>query len=214
MPQKSKPGKLVVEGKDDLHVVLALCTHYALPETFDVVTPGDAGGVDALIAGIPVRLKESGVRAIGIVLDADQDAQARWAAVTRPFVEVGYTNIPLVPTPDGTVVEFAQRPRIGIWMMPNNQVSGMLEDFVAHLLPQNDQLLPRARTTVQALEDEGVHRHALVHRSKAVIHTWLAWQQQPGHPLGLAITANVLMRDATLARAFADWLRRLFASPS
>ena len=211
MPQPFKPGRLVVEGKDDLHVVMALCNHYALPETFDVVAPG---GVDALIAGIPVRLKESSVRAIGVVINADQDAQARWTAVTRPFVEAGYGNIPPIPAPDGTIVELARRPRVGIWMMPDNQVSGMLEDFVAHLIPPHDQLLPRARVIVQALEDEGVHQHARVHRSKAVMHTWLAWQQQPGQPLGLAITANALMRDATRARAFADWLRRLFAFPA
>src|SRR5436190_24268592 len=35
--------------------------------------------------------------------------------------------------------------------------------------------------------------------SKALIHTWLAWQEKPGRPLGLAITARYF--DATASYA-------------
>ena len=53
-------------------------------------------------------------------------------------------------------------------------------------------------------------RHSLIHRPKALIHTWLAWQQTPGMPMGQAITARVLSCDSEIAIAFVNWLNYLF----
>ncbi|BAC91019.1 gsl3078 [Gloeobacter violaceus PCC 7421] len=49
-----------------------------------------------------------------------------------------------------------------------------------------------------------------VHRSKAVIHTYLAWCDEPGYPLGKAITSQSLQPQTSIARKFTDWLVRLF----
>jgi hypothetical protein len=46
--------------------------------------------------------------------------------------------------------------------------------------------------------------------AKARLHTWLAWQEEPGKPIGQAITKRFLDPEATEAQAFLDWLRRLF----
>ncbi|MGH9822270.1 MAG: DUF3226 domain-containing protein [Blastocatellia bacterium] len=45
---------------------------------------------------------------------------------------------------------------------------------------------------------------------KAHIHTWLAWQEKPGLPLGLAITFRYLNPDAPSAQQLVAWVRRLF----
>jgi hypothetical protein len=45
---------------------------------------------------------------------------------------------------------------------------------------------------------------------KAQLHTWLAWQEQPGTPLGLAITNRYLDADALHAQQLMDWIRQLF----
>ncbi len=49
-----------------------------------------------------------------------------------------------------------------------------------------------------------------VYESKAHIHTWLAWQKEPGKPLGQAITARYLDADAPHAQQLMDWIRKLF----
>jgi hypothetical protein len=36
---KPKPQQLLVEGKNDQHVIWALCEQYQLPETFSVEVP-------------------------------------------------------------------------------------------------------------------------------------------------------------------------------
>jgi hypothetical protein len=47
-------------------------------------------------------------------------------------------------------------------------------------------------------------------RPKAVIHTWLAWQDVPGKPLGTAITARYLDAGVSEVNDFIAWLRQLF----
>ncbi|MDQ2808925.1 MAG: hypothetical protein M3Z04_18780 [Chloroflexota bacterium] len=47
--------------------------------------------------------------------------------------------------------------------------------------------------------------------SKAYIHTWPAWQEEPGKPMSVAIHPNhYLDAQAPAAQTFVDWLGRLF----
>ena len=102
---------------------------------------------------------------------------------------------------------------MGIWLMPDNQLPGMLEDFVAQLIPSADTLRGKADAILQEIELEGLQRFTGLHRPKALIHTWLAWQEEPGQPMGLAIRARALGHDSPTALAFVAWLRRLFTVP-
>jgi hypothetical protein len=47
---------LLVEGKNDQHVIWALCARHELPDTFSVETPEDAEGIGAVLAGLQIRL--------------------------------------------------------------------------------------------------------------------------------------------------------------
>ena len=54
MARKSKiDAHLLVEGKNDLHVISALCGKHKVPQTFDIQSPkkngSDAGGLDQLL---------------------------------------------------------------------------------------------------------------------------------------------------------------------
>lgn len=62
-PKSDKHAHLLVEGKNDQHVVWALCQRHNVSETFDVLIPGD-GGIDAVRRDIPIRLRESGLTAL------------------------------------------------------------------------------------------------------------------------------------------------------
>jgi hypothetical protein len=43
-----------------------------------------------------------------------------------------------------------------------------------------------------------------------LIHSWLAVQETPGTPMGLAITKRYLNTDDENCQVFIDWLKRLF----
>lgn len=94
--------------------------------------------------------------------------------------------------------------------MPNNELPGMLEDFIRLLVPIDDESLAFAEETLSTLESQGLQKYVPNHRAKALIHTWLAWQENPGTPLGSAITRRVLSTDTELCQHFVDWLNKLF----
>ena len=187
MPDLTDTAQLLVEGNNDKHVVWALCAQYQVPKTFSVETPGENnGGVDALLKSIPVRLKSSGFRALGIILDADQDLTSRWDDVCHRLRQAGYSNLPSNPASNGSIIEVDQMPRIGIWLMPNNHLPGMLENFVSQLIPNDDPLAAKAECVLHEIESECLNKYAPIHHQKAFIHTWLAWQKTPGQPMGQA----------------------------
>ncbi len=53
-----------------------------------------------------------------------------------------------------------------------------------------------------------------IRHSKAKIHTYLAWQEEPGKPMGQAITAKVLHAESETAKVFVEWIKRLFVPAS
>ncbi|MFC5420404.1 DUF3226 domain-containing protein [Bosea eneae] len=84
-----------------------------------------------------------------------------------------------------------------------------LEDFVTYLVPAGDVLFPRVRETIDGLT-EAERRFPPAHRTKAEIHTWLAWQAEPGTPMGLSIAKRYLNPEAAQVSTFLSWLERLF----
>ncbi|MBD1902863.1 hypothetical protein NDI44_25355 [Trichocoleus sp. DQ-A3] len=215
-PPKPKPQQLLVEGKNDRHVIWALCEQHKLPETFSVEVPqeDEDPGIEALLMSLPLKLKQENLRTLGIVVDADQDLLARWQAVRDRLSASGYKDIPKSPPAEGWIYAPPDLPRVGVWLMPDNQIPGILEDFVAHLIPQNDALRPKAEAILQEIEQDCLNCYTLVHRPKALIHSWLAWQQTPGMPMGQAITAQVLRYDCAIALIFVTWLKLLFELPT
>ena len=210
MSRKSdKNSHLLVEGKNDQHVIWALCEIYQISETFDVIVPKEDGGIEAVLADIPIRLRESGLQSLGVVIDADEDIQACWHSVRDRLQKAKY-EVPNQPNQNGFIGSLPNRPRVGVWIMPDNQLPGMLEDFVGYLIPSDDSLRPVAEKTLQSLEKKRLQRYKTIHRSKAFIHTWLAWQETPGMPMGQAITAQVLQHHLPLANHFVTWLKALF----
>jgi hypothetical protein len=77
------------------------------------------------------------------------------------------------------------------------------------LIPEDDSLRDYSLKCVENLPDK---RFKDSFRSKAEIHTWLAWQEEPGTPLGLAVTKKYLS-NVDSAQTFLDWLNRLFNEP-
>ncbi|QIZ70886.1 DUF3226 domain-containing protein [Oxynema aestuarii] len=228
MPKKSYPKQLLVEGNNDRHVIWALCQKYELPKTFSVEMPTEGEGIDAVFKTLPVKLRESKLETLGIVVDADEsklkplgivvdadkNLEGRWQGIRDRLIAEGYDrrHIPKVVPTGGWIYDPSDRflKKLGVWLMPDNQTSGMLEDFVAYLIPKGDLLEPEAKNILKDLENRQLNHYALVHRPKAFIHTWLAWQKTPGMPMGQAMTARVLDSDREIARLFIGWLRNLF----
>jgi hypothetical protein len=201
---------LLVEGKDDCHVVLALCAVNSLAETFGIYECGsDALAIKRLNALIA---SSKPPHTIGLVIDADDpNLSGRWTAVRAKLAHYGY-QFPTIPAADGTILEpIPGAPRLGFWLMPNNEDTGMLEDFCCDMIDQDR--LAVTKECVDLGVAKGAATFKAAHYTKAVVHTFLAMQDEPGRPLGQAITAESLRSAASpTARTFVSWLGRLFGS--
>lgn len=210
-----KDGILLVEGDDDQHVVWALCEYHQVAETFEVLKPSQrkakADGIEALLTLFETQIK-SDVRVLGIVVDADLDFDGRWQSIKRIIerAQKGH-SVPATIPAEGLIIDSVDpaAPRIGVWMMPDNQARGALEDFVRYLIPAENPLVPYAENVLNEIETAGIAPYT-PKRSKAFIHTWLAWQNSPGRPMGLAITQKALAADSPTAHIFVAWLGRLY----
>ena len=200
---------LMVEGPDDEHVVKHICGERGLG-SIETIHP--YGGKAPLLEGVGARLKESDITALGIILDADTDLQACWQAISARLIQAGYPNVPDAPSAVGTVVEATADtllPRVGIWLMPDNQIPGILEDFLRFLVPPGDPLFAHVEESLDSIPS-GLCRFNDLKKPKARIHTWLAWQDEPGKPFGQAISARYLDPNLPAADTFAAWLQRTF----
>ena len=132
------PKLLLVEGLDDKHVVEHLCREVAHDLTF---VCKETRGSDPLLKAISVETKLDGRRALGIVMDANDDLAARWQAIDHRLRGAD-VQLPDQPAHGGTVID--NDPRVGVWLMPDNSGPGELENFVAELVPKDDPvgLLP------------------------------------------------------------------------
>lgn len=204
------PQTLLVEGKTDQHVVWALCGHYKVTENFDVK---DCDGITKLMEVLKMTLTNpSHLKTIGIILDADNDLAARLDQIRNIVKPLGYTIPKVLPT-KGLICTSPDsiNPRLGVWLMPDNVNLGMVEDFALSLVPQNDSLINEAESILQRIEQVGIQKYIPKHRSKAKIHTYLAWQDEPGAPIGQSITKRVLDPNHPIAQTFVqNWLVPLF----
>lgn len=203
--QEKFTQKLLVEGNDDQHIIWALCQKYNLTQNFDVI---DCIGIENIFRQIPVRFKQPDIQTVGIIVDADIDMKKRWVAVQN-ILKNKNLNVPENCPKTGLIVQ-NEAIKVGVWLMPNNETNGMIEDFIRFLVPDDDDLLPIVENHLLEIEVQNLNVYPNIHRSKALIHSWLGVQETPGIPMGLAITKQYLDTNKENCTIFINWLQKLF----
>lgn len=193
---------LLVEGQDDLHVVghiLAKAeTHVLSHDDID-----DKEGFNKLLRAVTVEMKVPGREVLGIVLDANDDPKARWQSVSDRLKEVD-VMLPKNPVLGGAIIQ--DTPRVGVWLMPDNQSPGQLEDFVSTMIPGGDPAWSLAQEYIAAIPDK---KFASAKTSRAELHAWLASRKHPGR-MGQAINRGDLGIEGALCQQFLTWITDLF----
>lgn len=214
---------LLVEGPDDYHFLGHFCVYCGRPlgwldEDGKSVLPFKVQACDGYpeIVNVLGRLvTDVEYSQIGVVFDADLDLAGRWASLRDLLSQHGYIA-PADLAPHGTTIEHpGDLATIGVWLMPDNELPGMLEHFVEFLVPDraHNDSWTKAQTVVQGLEPhERDFKDAAL--QKAIVHTWLAWRDEPGTPLGQAVTKRYLDPGAKHGQCLADWLTNLFDLPA
>lgn len=198
---------LLVEGRDDKHVIGSLLLRNGIDIEKSGINIQEEDCFDKLKQGIGARLKTSRLKSLGVIVDADTDLGSRWDSIRDTFRK-NEINFDTALSPEGAISTSKTGIRVGVWVMPDNQLPGMLEDFVQLLIRNDDKLLPCAKDSVEravAIE----RRFSSYHQSKAIIHTWLSWQPEPGLKMGQAINRKYIGVDESAASKFMTWVRNL-----
>lgn len=209
------PKKLLVEGKDDLRTLPELLEIAGIPwgpkKEDAPVFIQDYDGLEELLApgAIDVQLNASGTTAVGVVVDADTTPAAHWERIRR-LLEKRFPSLPEALPSDGLVHEEVGAPRIGVWIMPDNVMPGMLETMLLRLrTSSSDALKLHVQSSMQQACALGAPLRS-VHYDKGELHTWLAWQEPPGLQIHMAVRAKLLLPTDAIVAPFVQWFRRLF----
>jgi hypothetical protein len=199
---------LLVEGPTDRAVLLELLRQHGLAAQ-DGDRPIQACiGFDELLN--VARVRATATRRLGIVIDADEPEDRRWSRLHDALQPRGVA-LPDSPAPQGTVCRgYRDGFVVGVWVMPDNSGRGMLEHFLATLVPGDQQTCHEYACEATALAQERGARFIARHRKKAELYTWLAWQDPPGLAPGRAVAQHIFSHDSVCAREFMTWYRALF----
>ena len=193
---------LLVEGRDERFVVRRICDSNPGIPTFCV---REKKGAPALLDSIRGEIVAEGRQTVGIVVDANDNLPSRWQAVAHRLGTAGITP-PTGPASHGTIID--SRPRVGIWLMPDNESPGELEDFIADMIPVGDPVWPLSKDFINGIpESDRKFRKGKILRAK--VHAWLATREDP-RPMGIAIRAGDLNTATENCERFVGWLRELF----
>ncbi len=216
LPSSLSQARFLVEGPDDQGVLLGLLRLHGYGAHLDPksgpIVVRSVGGINEIPRQFRVLAKGSTISHIGIIVDADNNLSARWQSIRNMLQVAGYATAPVAIPVDGAVITEPGKQPIGIWIMPNNRDAGVLEHFVGELVPRDSDLWPRAKRVVATLNRSGRLVGAPNVVMKAQIHTWLAWQTEPGQPMGLAITKHYFDPNAQYCVDIGNWIQRLFSA--
>jgi hypothetical protein len=158
------------------------------------------------------ELQASGLKALGIVVDADDNPQTRKQRIEQIYQSFGKKSNDNLSS-DGLIFQLNSGIKFGIWMMPDNDNQGMLETFLSYLIPQNNPNHNSLWQYVEEVVKEAGNLGATykeVHLDKAKIHTWLAWQDEPGNQLHQAIKYKIFNSSHPKGQSFFSWFKQLY----
>ena len=192
MARGMEPDGLYVESPNDQFSIIHLLKRHGV--SFDVghrsVNVNSQKNDRGVLDSMAIAIKAGSGRTVGFVIDADDSLVNRWKQIADRLRPLG-TDLPDLPPADGFIGESREyHVRVGVWIMPDNATDGgRLENMLETLVPNADPIYTHAqRATVEAKEKGA--KFSERDTIKAVLQAWLAWQEQPGHPYGIAIESK------------------------
>jgi hypothetical protein len=186
-----KPKLLLGEGIEEVYFFDALLRHLGI----DDVQVDQYDGKNNIAAGLKAIKDRSGflnrVVSLGVTRDADytDDPADDIAAAQRAFQSVsGALAYARLPVPVAPMVKAAGDPEVSVFILPDNQRPGMLEDLcvASTTVPDRDCITEYFECVALRTGRVQTRRNA----SKSRAHAWLATQSEPDKQLGQAARAG------------------------
>ena len=214
-------GLMLVEGVNDKSFYEELCCCLKLSVKISVCPPREVGGAyntkQGAINHLPTllsQLADGQIERLALIVDADRvehgsGVEKTLAQISGIVQEYGFQVPPTCLKNGGLIFSHTDGlSDLGLWVMPNNNDEGALEDWILQSIhPDESILLNAARSSVASLAPP---KFASIRKSKAELATWLAWQDRPGEGAYYAVKGKLLNEDAPLYVGLKEWLAAVF----
>ncbi|MDJ0619195.1 MAG: hypothetical protein QNJ63_21050 [Calothrix sp. MO_192.B10] len=144
MAKGYKPKRLIVEGEQDKRVIPYFIEANGIPwgdtkENWIVEIKSSDGDQFINADEISTQLKASELTHLGLLVDADENPSGRWESVRNACLK----SIPDFPKelPETGLIHTTNGIKFGVWIMPDNRMRGMLETFLAYMIPDTSDIM-------------------------------------------------------------------------
>ena len=182
----TKPKLLIGEGKDEENFFNALLKHM---HTNDIQVLS-SGGKDKnkFRAWMAAVVASSGfantVTSIGITRDADFAGNGTKGAFDSICSSLKQPHVDLpVPSALNQTATAESKPAVHIFIRPDNQSEGMLENLLLRTL-NADKELGCVQDYFDCLKTKAFKEHPSHMQPKGLVYAWLAGQNPPDHDIG------------------------------
>lgn len=212
---------LLVEGVNDCHAVFQLM--WLINQCDPIFGIHECGNDSKVLDSLASRIVSTRPKQkiLGLILDCDSEGvdpdQIIRSRLDQLSARVGpYYSMPTVFPDEGLILsplssrpDADRLPKLGVWLMPNNRTYGMFEDLLIGSL--SNEVSAYVEAAVRQAKADRVAKFRDVHLAKAMIRTYMAWQDPPDvQYLGLAIKRGVFEQIESKCTLFIEWLERLF----
>jgi hypothetical protein len=180
-------------------------------------------GVDNVCKAIPLlvnKILDGTYTNAGILVDADFAGTTQHSGfilrrkqITDLLAKSGYVITPMPGSGDPPGERFFHpdgHAPIGLFIMPNHNDDGMLEDILKGMIDAVPYtvVFQHAKGVVQALENKLFDDR--LHISKAEIGTFLAWQKRPPAEIKACISSKIFNVGTPAGNLLKRWLEDVF----
>lgn len=200
---------IIVEGKTDEQFLKHFCVSVGLKCPKIIEKGGLSNILDYEKLRVDVVAPDRNF--LGIIFDANNKLQDSWTELSKILNNCNIF-IPQYPSLDGTIIPSeGEEPHIGIWVMPNNKLSGELEDFIDPMIPENDPVWDAASSFLNKFEayDDG---KLVKNLRKSIIQGLLETREYPDDATDMPQNSNQYFKwlnYTPLCKKFEDWLKNL-----
>ncbi len=199
-------SQLLVEGRDDLHLIRALIKARSLPHV-QVRPYNGADNFRRFLAGLVATPGFEALRSLGVLRDADQDAAAAFESIQDALRANG-----IEPPPKPGALEHREADgrtlRVGILVLPEAG-TGMLETVLCRTFADQSIAACIDEFMACAADAGELHRES----DKARAYAYLATRRRPGDDIGVAARQGFWNLDHAALNPIADFVRSVGARP-
>jgi len=174
-----KEKLIIVEGKDDIGFIDALCRHSNVTDYQIKETEGKSGYSASIAAIWKEPGYKSNVNSIGIIRDANDNFSRTFQSVQTALRN---SDLPVPGEPLKPAINNNTSLRVNVFIMPDNGSKGILEDLLLQSVEQKPAM-PCVNKYFTCLNENGMNPRM---SSKARTQTYLAAQIKCGISIGVA----------------------------